>query len=192
MSNVNAAKAAYTEAANRYANALVKKYAITVGNQARTAANAQRAAAAAAAQPTQSNINKARAAEAAAAAAAEEAKAAEQAAAAATQGAGGNGPLASGAAAAAAAAALTVGEFLKKISRGNYNKTPNNNIRSKAPQNINKTILNQAIRRRRTNVRENIIQKLKSGGLSNASNNNRFNYLSNENKQYVRNQLMSA
>jgi hypothetical protein len=74
--------------------------------------------------------------------------------------------------------------------QGEINKTTNEVFKnaqvyqSLSPN--NKALINKALATRRRNVSENIIQKLRNKRLNNASLNNRFNYLPNNEKEYVR------
>jgi hypothetical protein len=74
--------------------------------------------------------------------------------------------------------------------QGEINKTANKvfknaQVYQSLSQN-NKALVNKALATRRRNVSENIIQKLLNKRLNNASLNNRFNYLPDNEKEYVR------
>ena len=89
--------------------------------------------------------------------------------------------------------------LIAKVAAGanNINKTPNNNFRQRTNYSSlssanNKARVNAALAKRRKNVSENIIQKLRNQTLKNANENERFEFLTNADRQYIRNALASA
>jgi hypothetical protein len=94
--------------------------------------------------------------------------------------------------------ANTINKIIGNISAGqrNINKKSNNNVKSNLKYNTltpnNKAKINAALARRRRNVSENIISKVTTGGYKNASLNNRYQYLTQANKNYIAKELIST
>jgi hypothetical protein len=82
--------------------------------------------------------------------------------------------------------------LIAKVAAGanNINKTSNNNFRQRPTysslSNSNKAKVNAALAKRRRNVSENIIQKLKNKTLPNANGNERFAFLTSADRNYIR------
>jgi hypothetical protein len=80
-------------------------------------------------------------------------------------------------------------ELVEKIQKGEANRMSNNNFKSRPNYTAltNKTNVNTALAKRRANIRNELIGEIGKNPSFNTAANNRFNFLSNANKQAVRN-----
>jgi hypothetical protein len=95
---------------------------------------------------------------------------------------------------AAPAVVSNVNKLIANVQKGNANRMSNNNFK-KRPNYMaanNKDRVNQALAKRREAVRNELISQFGTNPFFNAARNNRFNFLTNANKQAIRNAAAAA